>query len=147
MQRLAAYTLALALLLGASLAARADDPPSTNPAAHAGAQGESAAASLLAGPAGNPPRFRAVPYVWSDQFGNRIEILGQLEAGDSAEEIWSVPGSISSLYLYRRDGQPTALVGVNAVRWLLDARRRLRGESALTDEVLEHLTQRIEEAS
>jgi hypothetical protein len=36
---------------------------------------------------------------------------------------------------------------VNAVRWLLDARRRLRGESALTDEVLEHLTQRIEEAS
>lgn len=114
---------------------------------HAGAQGESAAASLLAGPAGNPPRFRAVPYVWSDQFGNRIEILGHLEAGDSAEEIWSVPGGIGSLYLYRRDGQPTALVGVNAVRWLLDARRRLRGESALTDEVLEHLTQRIEEAS
>jgi NADPH-dependent 2,4-dienoyl-CoA reductase/sulfur reductase-like enzyme len=114
---------------------------------HAAAQGEFAAASLLAGPAPNGPRFRAVPYVWSDQFGNRIEILGQFAPGDSAQEIWSTPGGVNSLYLYRRDGRPSALIGVNAVRWLLEVRRRLRGESTLTDEALTHLTQRLAAAS
>jgi NADPH-dependent 2,4-dienoyl-CoA reductase/sulfur reductase-like enzyme len=113
---------------------------------HAAAQGELAAANLLTDPA-DAPRFRAVPYVWSDQFGYRIEILGQLAQGDSPEQIWSVPGEVSSLYVCRREGRPTALIGVNAMRWLVDARRRLRGKAELTDEALAHLTRRLEAAS
>ncbi|GAA1382153.1 FAD-dependent oxidoreductase [Pseudonocardia kongjuensis] len=91
---------------------------------HAALQGETAAANLLAGRAAATP-FRAVPYVWSDQYEVRVEILGEPGPADDVEPVLGDDGTAPCLYVHRRAGQPVALVGIDAQEMVLRARREL----------------------
>ncbi|MGO9962180.1 MAG: oxidoreductase C-terminal domain-containing protein [Acidimicrobiales bacterium] len=50
---------------------------------NAAEQGEHAAGSLLAGD-GPRPGFAPVPYVWSDQYDCKIQVIGLLRPTDEA---------------------------------------------------------------
>jgi NADPH-dependent 2,4-dienoyl-CoA reductase/sulfur reductase-like enzyme len=101
-------------------------------------QGEMAAVNLLVGREAAQP-FRAVPYVWSDQFGSRVEIIGSPMGTDEVTNIRSSPDGRQLLFCYRRKGALTALVGVNAVQWLLGARRQLTDLDQLSEQMVEDL--------
>jgi NADPH-dependent 2,4-dienoyl-CoA reductase/sulfur reductase-like enzyme len=85
-------------------------------------QGRAAAASLLR--SDHPSRPAAlVPRFWSEQFGLRIQVCGEVPTDGSAELTVSRqrPGRRDTaragvLVGYHRDGQQIGLVGVNAVR-------------------------------
>jgi len=86
---------------------------------NAAEQGEHAARSLLGGD-GLRPRFKKVPYFWSDQYGHKIQVIGSLKA---TEQTVVVDGSMNELCfvaLFGRAGrlcgalgfsQPKALMG------------------------------------
>ena len=85
---------------------------------NAAEQGEHAARSLLAG-AGHGTGFAPVPYVWSDQYGHRIQVLGTPQPGD---ETVVVDGSLEELgfvALYGRAGRLSAALGFNRPRALM----------------------------
>jgi NADPH-dependent 2,4-dienoyl-CoA reductase/sulfur reductase-like enzyme len=113
---------------------------------NAALQGEAAATNLLAGRSGALP-VRAVPYVWSDQFGSRIEIVGSPRGTDEVEKIWTAADGRARLYLYRREGEVTALVGINAMRWMVGVRRDLRQMESLTHAVVAQLELNLTSAS
>jgi NADPH-dependent 2,4-dienoyl-CoA reductase/sulfur reductase-like enzyme len=113
---------------------------------NAAAQGEVAAANLLAGRDSAVP-FRALPYVWSDQHGVRIEILGSPGRADRVEELWANADRTQRLYVCLTGTEPMALVGFNAVRWLLGIRRNLRESTSITTEVLADLESAVRTAS
>jgi hypothetical protein len=85
-------------------------------------QGRGAAASLLG--SDHPSRPAAlIPRYWSDQFGLRIQVCGEVPTDSSAEMTVSRqrPGRRDTarggvLVGYHRDGEQIGLVGVNAVR-------------------------------
>ncbi len=112
---------------------------------NAAAQGEAAADSLLAG-VQDATAYEAVPYVWSDQFGSRVEMLGHPTGGE-VEEIWSSADRNQLLFASYADGEVEALVGVNAVRWLLGVRRSLQGAAALDQAAVADLLQAVRRAS
>jgi 3-phenylpropionate/trans-cinnamate dioxygenase ferredoxin reductase subunit len=113
---------------------------------NAAAQGEIAAANLLAG-RGSAVPFRALPYVWSDQHGVRVEILGSPAGADRVEELWANAARTQRLYVCFDGAEPVALVGFNAVRWLLGIRRNLRESTSITTEVLDDLKSAVRTAS
>lgn len=113
---------------------------------NAAAQGETAAANLLAG-RGSAVPFRALPYVWSDQHGARVEVLGSPAGADRVEELWANADRTQRLYVGFSDAEPVALVGFNAVRWLLGIRRNLRECTSITTEVLTDLKSAVRTAS
>ena len=112
----------------------------------AASQAEVAAANLLTGPAGATDA-RGVPYVWSDQFGSRIEIIGSPDGGDEVEMIWASPDGRARIYLYRRGSVPRALVGFNAMRWLVGVRRETHEEGHLTCAAVDRLALTLKSAS
>jgi len=82
-----------------------------------------AVATLLGrGATVGPPR---PPYFWSDQYGRRIQFAG---AADLADELSVEDGSLeerSFLAVYRRAGEPVAVLGVDRIRPFTRWRRRL----------------------
>jgi len=82
-----------------------------------------AVATLLGrGATVGPPR---PPYFWSDQYGCRIQFAG---AADLADELSVEDGSLeerSFLAVYRRAGEPVAVLGVDRIRPFTRWRRRL----------------------
>jgi NADPH-dependent 2,4-dienoyl-CoA reductase/sulfur reductase-like enzyme len=65
------------------------------------------------------------PYFWSDQYGRRIQFAGIGHAGD---EITFEVGSLreaSFLAVYRRGGEPVAVLGVDQPRLFTRWRRQL----------------------
>ena len=113
---------------------------------NAAAQGEVAATNLLLGRA-NATEFRAVPYVWSDQFGSRIEVLGSPAEGTRTEEIWSSADRRQLLYASYLDDDVHALVGVNAMRWIVGVRRVLQGATRLDQTAVADLMHAVRRAS
>lgn len=84
-----------------------------------------AMAALLGAPL---PRLRA-PYFWSDQYGVRIQFAGT-RRGD--EEIEILDGSVDTddlLVVYRRAGQPVAVLGLNQPRAFTRWRKQLSDPS------------------
>jgi NADPH-dependent 2,4-dienoyl-CoA reductase/sulfur reductase-like enzyme len=79
--------------------------------------GEAAAASLLAGRA-SAPEFRPVPYFWSDQYGEKIQVLGRPSPSD---EVVVVDGSLEGRFvaLYRRGDTLSAVAAVTRPRQLM----------------------------
>ncbi|MBI2709658.1 MAG: FAD-dependent oxidoreductase [Actinobacteria bacterium] len=84
------------------------------------AQGEHAAARLLAGSGPGEP-FSPVPWFWSDQYDRKLQAVGRPSAGD---EVVVVDGSLAErrfVALYGRDGVVQGAVGMNrpsaVVRW------------------------------
>jgi 3-phenylpropionate/trans-cinnamate dioxygenase ferredoxin reductase subunit len=102
-------------------------------AANAGA---AAARSLLAGRA-DAPLFTPVPYFWSDQFGIRIQVLGN-PGGD--DEMVITEGSFEEgkfLALYGRRGRLRAVMAIGKPRQLMGFRPLLQNGASF-DDALSH---------
>jgi NADPH-dependent 2,4-dienoyl-CoA reductase/sulfur reductase-like enzyme len=82
-----------------------------------------AVATLLAGRHDGTPA--KPPYFWSDQYDRRIQFAGIADPGD---EITFEVGSLrdaSFLAVYRREGQPVAVLGVDQPKLFTRLRRQL----------------------
>ncbi|MCX4817980.1 FAD-dependent oxidoreductase [Streptomyces sp. NBC_01239] len=64
----------------------------------------SVVASNIARPE-NPRGFSAIPYVWSDQYGSRLQIIGRPRADDTLRTVLDEPADGAFGALYVRDGQ------------------------------------------
>ncbi len=95
--------------------------------------GAAAASALLAGRAGAAP-FEPVPYFWSDQYQEKIQMLGRPAPDD---EVVVVDGDLESRFvaLYRRRGELSAAVALSRPRQLM-AYRSLLERKAGFDEAM-----------
>jgi NADPH-dependent 2,4-dienoyl-CoA reductase/sulfur reductase-like enzyme len=87
-------------------------------------RGPLAAATLLGT---EPPKLRGgrAPYFWSDQYGLRIQFAGHARPGDEVTIEEGSPEERSLLALYRRDGEPVAVLGLDRPRPFTQWRRKL----------------------
>jgi NADPH-dependent 2,4-dienoyl-CoA reductase/sulfur reductase-like enzyme len=92
-------------------------------------QGVHAAENLLAGVEAAKP-FLGVNYVWSDQYGLRIQF-----AGTTADEVEVVDGSIGDhrlLAWYRSEGTLVGAVGIDSPKLLAKSRRLIKQRATWT---------------
>jgi len=73
-------------------------------------QGEAAARTLLDGD--GAPEFAPTPYFWSDQFGHKIQFVGETRAGDLVSVIDGDPADDRFVAAYGRDGRLVAALGM-----------------------------------
>lgn len=85
-------------------------------------QPERAVAALLGLPVPPAPP----PYFWSEQYGRRIQFAGHARPDDEVRVIDGEPADGSFLALYERDGQPTAVLGVDQGKAFTRWRRQLQ---------------------
>ena len=92
-------------------------------------QGEYAGQRLHAELRGDPPppAYDPVPYLWSEQYGHTLQVLGCPEPGDAIEVVAGDPAARRFVAVHVRDGVVRAVVGMD---WPARV-RRLR--SLLTD--------------
>jgi NADPH-dependent 2,4-dienoyl-CoA reductase/sulfur reductase-like enzyme len=83
-----------------------------------------AAATLLSGGTALAPA-QPPPYLWSDQYGMRIQFAGHTRPGDSVTVEEGDLATGSFLAVYRREDRPVAVLGVDQVRQFTRWRRRL----------------------
>lgn len=98
--------------------------------------GGAAARSLLAGRA-DAPSFTPIPYFWSDQYGIRIQVLGN-PGGD--DEMVITEGSFEEgkfVALYGRAGRLRAVMAIGKPRQLMGFRPLLQNGASF-DEALAH---------
>jgi NADPH-dependent 2,4-dienoyl-CoA reductase/sulfur reductase-like enzyme len=84
-------------------------------------QGQHVAAAIL----GDAKPFGTVPFVWSDQYEHRIQIIGRPNPTD---EVRVVHGSLDAppwAVEHVRDGEVTGVTGVDAVKVVMPYRRKL----------------------
>lgn len=87
-------------------------------------RGPLAAATLL----GNePPALRGgrAPYFWSDQYGVRIQFAGHFRPGDEVTVEEGSEAERSLLAVYRRAGEPVAVLGIDRPRPFVRIRKSL----------------------
>jgi 3-phenylpropionate/trans-cinnamate dioxygenase ferredoxin reductase subunit len=77
-------------------------------------QGEAAAIALLRGDQANP--FIPVPYVWSDQYDCRIQIVGGRLGADRLDIAYGSADTYRFTGVYSRNGRPIGAVAVNRPR-------------------------------
>ncbi|WFR73444.1 FAD-dependent oxidoreductase [Prescottella defluvii] len=63
-----------------------------------------------------PPADRELPYLWTHQFGRRIQILGTPDRDARLVQHVDVPERRAAFYSMESDGRPTAWVAVNTPR-------------------------------
>ncbi|MFF0160456.1 NAD(P)/FAD-dependent oxidoreductase [Streptomyces sp. NPDC005263] len=85
---------------------------------------EAAVATLLAGGAVEPGVPRS-PYFWSDQYGVKIQFVGHAAGADSVTIEEGTPDDRNVLAVYRRAGQPVAVLGMNQPRLFMRWRKQL----------------------
>ena len=85
---------------------------------NAAEQGEHAAKSLLAGE-GPRAAFAPVPYVWSDQYDLKIQMIGAPRPDDETVVVDGSLDELSFLVLYGRGGRLTAALGLRRSRALM----------------------------
>jgi 3-phenylpropionate/trans-cinnamate dioxygenase ferredoxin reductase subunit len=73
-------------------------------------QGEAAARSLLDGE--TAPPYAPTPYFWSDQFGLKIQFVGETVPGDDVAIVEGDPAQDRFLAAYGREGRLVAALGV-----------------------------------
>jgi len=96
---------------------------------NAAEQGEHAARSLFAGD-GPRPGFAPVPYVWSDQYECKIQVIGMHRPTDEAVVVDGSLEDLSFLVVFGRGGCLTGALGFNRSRALMAYRALLeRGAS------------------
>jgi NADPH-dependent 2,4-dienoyl-CoA reductase/sulfur reductase-like enzyme len=83
-----------------------------------------AVATLLAGGV-HQGQVAAPPYFWSDQYGSRIQFAGLTHAGDAVTIEDGRTDGGGFLAVYRRDGEPVAVLGVDRVKLFTRWRRQL----------------------
>jgi NADPH-dependent 2,4-dienoyl-CoA reductase/sulfur reductase-like enzyme len=85
--------------------------------------------------ADKPRAYASVPYVWSDQYGSRLQIVGRPRADDEVRVVHDDPATDSLVALYIRDGGLAGAFALNASPQALTLRRSLAARTPL-DEVL-----------
>jgi NADPH-dependent 2,4-dienoyl-CoA reductase/sulfur reductase-like enzyme len=85
---------------------------------------DAAIATLLAGGAVEPGVPRP-PYFWSDQYGVKIQFVGHAAGADSVTIEEGAPDDRNVLAVYRRAGQPVAVLGMNQPRLFMRWRKQL----------------------
>ncbi|RLP28284.1 FAD/NAD(P)-binding oxidoreductase [Mesorhizobium sp. YM1C-6-2] len=98
---------------------------------NASAQGRAAARNLAASATGRQELrkpFADVPYFWSDQYGQKIQMVGWHQGHDRVELDRSAdaPGPLARFY---RDGRMIAAAGVNVPRIVMRLRRQIEEEA------------------
>ena len=95
-------------------------------------QGVAAAETLLAGPEAAEP-FAPVPFVWSDQYGVKIQVAGQVRPDD---EVKLIAGSIAErkfTVLFGRAGRLSGVLAFNRPRDVIKYRRLLADRPSWDD--------------
>ncbi|GGM05828.1 pyridine nucleotide-disulfide oxidoreductase [Nakamurella endophytica] len=77
---------------------------------------------LLEGRADPPPR---PPYFWSDQYGVRVQFAGRRHGDETVTVEAGDPADASVLAVYRRHGEPVAVLGMNQTKLFTRLRRSL----------------------
>ncbi len=95
-------------------------------------QGVAAAETLLAGPAAAEP-FAPVPFVWSDQYGIKIQVAGQIRADDKIELIAGSVHERKFTVLYGRAGRLSGVLAFNRPRDVIAYRRMLADRPSWND--------------
>lgn len=93
-------------------------------------------AAVVAWNIAHPDRPRAygpVPYVWSDQYGSRLQIVGRPRASDETRIVADDPAGDSLVALYVRDGRLVGAFGLNAPARILALRRSLATRASLAE--------------
>jgi NADPH-dependent 2,4-dienoyl-CoA reductase/sulfur reductase-like enzyme len=96
---------------------------------HALQQPTRAVAALLAGGAGasgEAEPAEPAPYFWSEQYGRRLQFAGVAEPDDDVRLLIGGPQDASFLALYERDGEATAVLGIDQGKEFTRWRRSLR---------------------
>jgi NADPH-dependent 2,4-dienoyl-CoA reductase/sulfur reductase-like enzyme len=83
-----------------------------------------AVATLLAGGRHNGRPVKP-PYFWSDQYNRRIQFAGIADPGDEITFEVGGPRDVSFLAVYRRGGEPVAVLGVDQPKLFTRWRRQL----------------------
>jgi 3-phenylpropionate/trans-cinnamate dioxygenase ferredoxin reductase subunit len=103
---------------------------------NAAEQGVAAAKRLVADLANAPSSpFASVPYVWSDQYDVKIQVLGQLRGDDEIVVVEGTTEERRFLALAGRGGRLVGAVGFNRPRSLMQVNRRIVGGESLADAV------------
>jgi len=98
---------------------------------NASAQGRAAARNVIATLTGRPDQvvpFGDVPYFWSDQYGQKIQMAGWHEGHDRVdiEQPGDAPGPLVRFW---REGRLVAAAAVNAPRAVMRLRRQIETEA------------------
>ncbi|MBL8576512.1 MAG: FAD-dependent oxidoreductase [Mesorhizobium sp.] len=98
---------------------------------NASAQGRAAARNMAAALTGRQELRKAfgdVPYFWSDQYGQKIQMVGWHQGHDHVEldRSGEAPGPLARFY---RDGRLVAAAGINAPRIVMKLRRQIEEEA------------------
>jgi 3-phenylpropionate/trans-cinnamate dioxygenase ferredoxin reductase subunit len=75
-----------------------------------------AASTLLGVPVPKQSATAGVPYFWSDQYGMRLQFAGHYHPGDSVEVVEGDVATHNFVAVYRRDGQPVAVLSIGQPR-------------------------------
>jgi len=103
---------------------------------NASEQGSAAARSLLARARGEEPAaFAPVPYVWSDQYGVKIQYVGHSRPDDQVEVVDGSTADRRFVALYGHQGRVVAALAIGRPRPLMQA-RALIARQAPWDEAL-----------
>lgn len=86
---------------------------------------QSAVATLLGAPPPPQPVPARVPYVWSDQYGTRLQFAGHHQPGDTFEVVEGSLAERSFVAVYRRDGVDMGVVAIDSPRGFVRRRREL----------------------
>ncbi|MER5451570.1 FAD-dependent oxidoreductase [Streptomyces sp. NPDC002764] len=89
---------------------------------------DAAVTALLAGGAVEPGVPRP-PYFWSDQYGVKIQFAGHAAGADSVTVEAGAVGDRDVLAVYRRAGEPVAVLGMNQPRLFTRWRKQLAATS------------------
>ncbi|GAA0983321.1 FAD-dependent oxidoreductase [Acrocarpospora macrocephala] len=82
-----------------------------------------------------PRAYAPVPYVWSDQYGSRLQIVGRPRADDEVRIVLDDPADGSLVALYVRDRRLAGAFALNAPSQTLQLRRALAARAPL-DEIM-----------
>ena len=99
---------------------------------NAAEQGEHAAKSLLAG-GGPRAAFAPVPYVWSDQYDLKMQVIGAPRPDDAAVVVDGSLEELSVLVLYGRGGRLTAALALRRSKALMAYRPLLARGASLAE--------------
>jgi len=75
--------------------------------------------------AGTPTVYDAPPYVWSDQLGSRLQVVGRVRPQDDVRFVHGGPGEERFVAVTGGDGSLQSVVGFGAVRELMPYRKLL----------------------
>jgi NADPH-dependent 2,4-dienoyl-CoA reductase/sulfur reductase-like enzyme len=81
---------------------------------------------------GAPRAYAPVPYVWSDQYGSRLQIVGRPRPGDDVQIVVDDPDKLVLVALYAREGRFVAAFTLNAPTRAIALRKSLAAGSPLS---------------